>query len=277
MLARAWAEMRGRRWLVLGLALVNLTITMVVAQPLSAALGFIDFRPAAAQLVAGDNGLLGELVADHPEVMRVAGGGALTAFLLGGLLAWLLAGGVLDGRRGLGPFLGACGEHAGAMLKLGLLGLVVRIFPAAVAVAGWFALRPWWRPRGFAELVASTAILFFATTIAWSWSTVALDGARGLLVRREVPRARTALRRGIAAALRRPGAALLIALFSVLAWLLATLAYAATSRFWPAVVPLLPLSLAFGMLRAGATATALIAGGLLTSKAPTQMAPAPPV
>ena len=90
--ARVWARPR----LVLALAALNVLFTIVAAHPLSSALApAIDLRPGAGGLLSGDDGLYAELLLDNPAIGRVAASGAELAVLVYGLLAWLLAGGIL--------------------------------------------------------------------------------------------------------------------------------------------------------------------------------------
>ncbi len=245
--------------LILGLALLNLVLATLAAQPFSASLVPIDLRPAATMMMGGDDGLLAELLADHPEIMRVGMGALLGPVLLGGIFAWLLAGGILDARRGLGPFLYACVEHAKRMSAIGALGLILRIFPIIIGVGSWYALRVWWRPRGLRELITSVAIVAVLSALSWSWVTAALDGARALLVAVNPPRVTAAFKSGFKLMFKRFAPLFTIAAVAVGGFVLITAAYIFCSRLWPNGLTLLPLKLAAAYGRAGVSVAALIA------------------
>jgi hypothetical protein len=189
MLADAAKRVAGRPGLILFLAVLNLGVALLCTEPLSATLqGPLDLRPAATSLISGgDDGLVAELVTDHPELVRVAALSGRATLLVYGVLSWLLAGGLLGVLGGAGPrgpraFLVAVGEHAVGMLKIGGLGLGLRLVAIAVGVGGWFALKPLWYGHGLVALVLVHALDLALFGLSWSLGSVALDYARGLQV-----------------------------------------------------------------------------------------------
>jgi hypothetical protein len=255
----ALKEAFGRPRLILGLALLNLVLATVAAQPLSSALSPIDLRPAATAMMGGDDGLLLELLGDRNEILRVGMGALIGPVLLGGLFAWLLAGGILDERRGLAGFLTACVEHARHMIGIGILGLLLRLIPILVTAGAAYALYRWWHTRGLRELVTGSAIVAVVGALSWAWVTAALDGARGQLVRGELPRARSGLKRAAWLMFARFSPLLSIAAVSVGGFVLVTLAYVVCARLWPSGLTLLPLKLCAAYGRAGVSVAALLA------------------
>jgi hypothetical protein len=251
-----------RRWqLVAFLAAVNLALAFAAAGPLSAALTPIDWLPAARAIVGGDDGLALELANEHPELFRVAGAGAWIALTLNGLFFWILAGGLLD--PGAGVIAGAA-KNARLMLKIGALGLLVRLACAGLAGAAWFAVKPLWDDQGFGELLLGLATVALVAGAAWSLGTVAIDRARGLALRDPSLPAWRALGRGLRRLRQRR--MLAIAAFSGLGWLALTLAYHTIAYALPnapswafALLMLLRALVAFG--RAFVTVVALVAAG----------------
>jgi hypothetical protein len=273
-LKQAWDRVRSRWRVVVALTLANLLLTMLASRPLSAALSpLLDGRPAAGAMVRGDDGLLAELLSDHPEAFNSGLGAAQALVILWGILAWVLAGGILS-TMALGPvgaargsvrdLLAASSTHAWRMLKLGALGLLTRLVPLLLAGAVWLALRPILHSRGFAQLAVWSLVTGLVLAVTWSWATVAVDYARAIALTDpiSVPRA---LARGLRRSLRAPTVA--IVLFSVGGFGLITLLHAAIAHRLPAeplgaavVAFLLRVVAAFA--RTTVTVTALVAAGL---------------
>jgi hypothetical protein len=251
-----------RRWqLVAFLAAINLALAFAAAQPLSAALAPIDWLPAARALVGGNDSFGIELANEHPELFRVAGAGAWMAMVLNGLFFWILAGGLLDPQHGV---IAGAARNARRMLKIGALGLLVRLLCVGVAVAGWFAVKPLWDDKGFGELVLAFAIAGLIAGAAWSLGSVAIDCARGLALRDPSLSVWRALGRGLRRLARRR--LLAVAAFSGFGWLALTIGYHAIAGSLPnapewsfTLLMLLRALVAFG--RAFVTVVALVAAG----------------
>jgi GNAT superfamily N-acetyltransferase len=284
MLTDAIARVRRRPWLVGFLAALNLTFALLATQPVSAALAPLDARPAGAAIVKGDDGLFAELLTDHPEIAREAAASGRTALIVYGLLAWLLAGGLLaqlgrdeDAPAGARSFLGAVGANAAPMLKVGALGLLLRLVPIAVAIGGWFAVRPFWHGHGFGRLTLAMALLVALFGLAWSLATIAIDYARALKLADPSLKSWRAVVRGTRLLVHRPGATLMLVAFSSLGFLLLTAVdhglgvLLPTAPAWSALLLfIVRIAIAFG--RAFVTTTALV-GAALTAAPPAPPAP----
>jgi hypothetical protein len=162
------------------LALVDLTVVAVAAQPLSAALAYdLDRRPAALHLVSGDDASLVELVQDRPELLQLALRSAELALLVHLVLGSIVAGGLVavlvgDDRRGLWV---ACREHALRMIGLGLFAWLGR----ALALAGLgLSVNALW-PHHLDAAIALLALDIAGTS---ALSAVLLAYARALAVER---------------------------------------------------------------------------------------------
>jgi hypothetical protein len=272
-LAIAWGRAWARPRVLVALTLLNLALSFAAARPLSAALStVIDLRPAASTMLRPDDGLIAELLTDHRELIAAAFGGAQVALLVYGVLAWLLAGGLLvtlalprelSPRGSLSELVAASAAHATRMLALGALGLVVRLLPIALGAATWFALKPIFLNRGFAELATWTLLTALLFALAWSTVTVALDYARALALLEPMSVLR-ALGRGLRLALSRPTAS--IVLFSLVGETAVTLAQVTLSHALPnhgrlAYAAAIALRVAGAFARAAVGVTALVAAG----------------
>lgn len=218
-----------RRWrVVVGLALLNVLVAAFAARPFGAGLAAVlDHRPGAAALAAGDDGLLVEVLSDHPALARAAGSAAQAALLLQGLLAWVLAGAVLASvalaeRRGVRALLEAAATHAPRMLAVGALGLIARLAPIAVGILAGLAVAPLARDRGLGPLAAGATLVGLVFALAWSFTTVALDRARALAILDGALPVLRALKAGVVRTVRRPGAPLAIAAFAVVGFVAVT-------------------------------------------------------
>ena len=264
------ARVRRRPWLIVFLAALNLAFALLAAQPLSTALEPLDVRPAGAAIVKGDDGLLAELVGDHPEIVREAASGGRTALLVYGVLAWLLAGGLLtqlarsdEEPTGARAFAAAVGANAAPMLKVGVAGLLVRVVPIAIAVGGWFAVHPIWRGHGFGRLCLAMGLLVALFGLTWSLATVTIDYARALKLDNPALATWRALVLGARLILSRPGATFALVGFSSLGVLLLGAVDHGLGALLPAApawsaVTLFFVRLAVAYGRAFVTTTALV-------------------
>jgi hypothetical protein len=240
-IAASLARTLGRPRLCVGLGALNLGVALLFTVPFSAALApLVDTRPAAAAMLAGDDGLAVELVADHPELLRLAAALVLAALLVHLLASSVAAAGVwqalVAGARGARPFAAACAQHAGRMLALALVALPLRLVPPAAAAGVWFALAPLFGGRGFAALAARASLGALAWGALWSLGTVTVDYACGLaLARPSLPVGR-ALVGGVRLVRRRPGATARLVALSGGGLLAVTVAGHALA--WP--IPLAP-------------------------------------
>jgi hypothetical protein len=281
MIAEALARVSKRPWLIVALAGLNLGIALLATLPFSAALEpILDARPAAAGLLTGDDGIFRELFADNAAVGSVAGAGAQLAVLVYGLLAWLLAGGILatlaqpgalGPREGAGGLLAASASHGWRMLKIGGAGLLLRLVPIGLATGLYFAGKPLVAHRGLREIGLWMALLALAFAWSWSLATVAVDYARALLIAHPHLGIFRALGRGLKLAWRRRGATAALAAFSVATFLAVTLLYHAIAYALPnpplwSFALVIVLRVATALARAFFSTTTLVAAGLLTTR-----------
>jgi hypothetical protein len=274
-LAGAVTWVRRRLWLVAALTLLHLLVAHLAAAPLSSALApVIDDRPAARAMLAGDDGLTGELLSDHPSLARIGSESAQAAALLWGLFYWLLSGGILaqlderEPERGPGALLGACGKHGARMIKVGLWGLSLRLAAVALGAGVWFALRPFSRGAGFGALELNALAALATLAIGWSLGSVALNYARAIAIALPSVRAFRAVGRGLRLAAHKLRPTLLIALFAgggfVLTGALFHLAaHPLSSLSAGGLVALSILRVALALARVAITLTALVACGLV--------------
>jgi hypothetical protein len=275
-LSVAWARVKSRPRLIVGLALINLLLTFAATRPFSAALAnLIDIRPGASAMVRGNDGLLAELLTDHPEAIAAAMGGAQAVLVLWGLLAWILAGGILStlalpavvpARGSLRDLLAESAQHAWRMTKLGALGLTARIVPFLLGAAVWFSLKPIFAHRGFSQLATWAFLTALVFALSWAWATVAVDYARALALTEPI-KVHRAFGRGIKRSLRAP--TVTIVLFSLVGFAAITLVQAALAHALPAepawaafVAFLLRVAAALG--RTAVATTTLVAAGIAT-------------
>jgi hypothetical protein len=273
-LSEAVRRTMARPKLLAALVGVHVAIALLASGPLHATLApLLDHRPAAARLLGGDDGLYGELFGDHPEILRVAGASAQGAALLYGLLAWILAGGVLAALAGDDPAVGtvavtaACARRAGRMVRVGLGGLIVRVAPILVAVGVGFAADKWLTGGGFARQVLVGVAVLVVAGGAWSFATVAIDYARALAFFDETVKPWRCVWRGFKLALRRAPETALYAAFSGLGFALSTALYLAVALALPneptwAAALLMVLRLALAFARAFFTVATLTAAAL---------------
>lgn len=277
-LGDAIRRVRARPRLLLAVAGLHVAVALLASGPLSATLKpLLDGRPAAAGMMRGDDGLTIELLADHPEILRVAGASAQASALLYALVSWILVGGLLaaltrdggdDGEaRGAVAVAQACARHAGRMVRVGLLGVPLRLLPIGVGVGAWFAIGTVAHGGGLTQVVAraaATALLFGG---AWSLTTVAVDYARGVaFADGELPAWR-AVARGWKRSLGHFGPAARLAAFSGFGFALSTGAYLAIALALPnepawSLAVLMLLRLALVVVRAFFSVSTLAAAAL---------------
>jgi hypothetical protein len=281
-LGEAIRRVRARPRLVLAAAGLHVAVALLASGPVAATLRpLLDARPAAGGMLRGDDGLAGELFADHPEIVRVAGASAEWSALFYALLSWILVGGLLaaltgegDGGEARGPVqvAAACARHAGRLVRVGLIGLSLRLIPMAIAVGAWFAIGSLTKGRGFPELVIGALAMALLFGGAWSFITVAADYARGLAFADETLKPRRAVGRGFKFALRHFAATARLAAFSGFGFALSTAIYLAIALRLPnepawAFLALTLLRLALVAARAFFTITTLTGAALTVRRA----------
>jgi len=267
--------------LVLAVAGLHVAVALLAAGPVAATLApVLDARPAAGELLRGDDGLTGELFADHPEILRVAGASAEWSALLWALLSWILVGGLLaalasdDDAAAHGPVAvaSACARHAGRMVRVGLVGLILRVVPVGIAVGAWFAVGRFTKGRGFAELVIGALAMTVVAGGAWSFITVAVDYGRGLAFADASLKPWRAVGRGFKLALRHFAATARLAALSGLGFALPTAIYLAIALRLPnqpawAFLALTGMRLALVAVRAFFTVATLTGAALTVRRA----------
>jgi hypothetical protein len=184
----AWARLKAQPQLLALLWAAHLIVVFAATRPFDAALSAsLDHRPAAWALLRGDDGLLGELLSDHPALPAAAASGAQVAMLLWGLASWILAGGILAwfarARGGtLTLVIGSSVAHAVRMLMVGAAGLLLRIVPLLAGGLVLAVLRPMYHDKGWSQLVATGSLLVLVVAVSWAWVSVTIDYARLLVV-----------------------------------------------------------------------------------------------
>jgi len=235
-LREAARRVSSRRGLVAAMAIAQLLFAWIAIRPAAAAAAvLLDDRPGAARLLAGDDGLLGELLGDQRTLAVAGAAGAQVALALSGLLAWLFAGALVilfvgrdDEREAAGAagVVAAMARAARRSIAIGIAGLAFRLVPLVAAVGLGVAIFA--DPLGgFDASVAAAVALTVGIGLLWALLTVALDGARALALTRPPepgagpPRLARALLGGLGLTFRRrPLAALGIAAISTIATLL---------------------------------------------------------
>jgi len=275
---QAWARVRSRPRLVVGLALANLLLASAAARPLSWALAsLLDRRPAATAMLQGHDALAAELLSDHPEPFIAGAAAAQMVLILWGVLAWILAGGILSTlalpseippRGSLRELVGASAEHAWLMLKLGALGLTTRLVPLLLGGAVWAGLKPLLHHRGFSQAATWIGLTALVLALSWSWATVALDYARTIALSAPV-RLHRALGRGIRRSLSAPTVS--IVLFSLVGFAAVTLMQLALAHRLPegsgwASFAAFFLRCTAALARTAVSVTALVAAGIAARK-----------
>jgi hypothetical protein len=268
-LSEAFRRVTGRPWLLAALAVLNIGLTAVLSTPLSVMLqDLLDMRPAASVMVgSGDTGLLAELLTDHPDLIRVAAVSAGAGALLYGLLSWVLAGGVLaalalDGdrrARGAAEVLAESVRRAGRMVKIGLLGLPLRIVPGLIGLCAMLLMRAVVTGRTFQPMSIVVAATMVVAAVAWAAVSVVLDYARGLSLDDAQTWSWRLVVRGLKLAWTRRVATLQLIAFSMAAWLAVGLIYYWLGAQLPVLFVLTVLRLASVVARAAITATTLTA------------------
>jgi len=262
---RVWA----RPWLLMGLALTNIGLTVLMSAPLSSMLAMLlDHRPAAAAMAAGDDGLWVEFVVQHAEVLAVASVAMAGGVILYGLLSWILDGGVLaalalDGERralGAGGVLGQSAQRAGRMLTLGLIGTLFRVVPLAFGAIAYGIAHAVIHGRTFQPNLMTSMLSLAAAALAWTTVSVAIDYARGLSLDDTQTRSWRLIVAGVKMLFARRAATLQLVVFSMAAWLAVGVIYWIIAGHLGGVVALLTvLRLLAVVARVAITMTTLTA------------------
>jgi hypothetical protein len=261
---RVWA----RPWLLMALALTNVGLAVVMSAPLSAMLStLLDHRPAAAGMVAGDDGLWFEFLFDHADLAAVASVAVAGGVILYGLFSWILDGGVLaalalDGdrrARGGGAVLAQSAERAGRMIKLGLLGTLLRLIPLGIGAIAYGIAHAVIKGRTFQPNMMTSMLALAVAAVAWTKISVAIDYARGLSLEDPQTRSWRLLARGVKLLWQRRAASLQLVAFSMAAWLAVGVIYWLVAGHLAALVLLTLLRLFAVVARVAITMTTLTA------------------
>jgi hypothetical protein len=221
---RVWA----RPWLLMALALTNIGLAVLMSAPLSSMLAtLLDHRTAATAMAAGDDALWIELLGDHSAIMAVASVALAGGVIIYGLFSWILDGGVLaalalDGERravGARGVLAQSATRAGRMVKLGLMGTLLRVVPLLFGGAAYGIARAVIKGRTFQPNLMTSMLALAAAALAWTAVSVAIDYARGLSLDDSQTRSWRLLARGVRLLFTRRAATLQLVAFSMAAWL----------------------------------------------------------
>jgi hypothetical protein len=267
-LSEALRRVGARPWLLAALALINVGITVLLSAPLSAALAnLIDLRPAAGAMAGGDDGLLFELFTDHAAIAiigSVALGGGVLVY---GLLSWILDGGVLaalaldDDRGAIGgaQIVAESARRAGRMVKIGLLGTLLRVIPALFAALAYFIAHAVVTGRTFQPNLRTAMLSLVIGAVAWTAMSIAIDYARGLALHDARTSSWRLVGRGFLLVFLRPSETLQLVAFSMAAWVgIGFLYYVLASHL--TALPLLTLLRVIALVaRVAVTATTLTA------------------
>jgi hypothetical protein len=222
---RAAERTLGHPGLVLALAIAQLLAMELTSRPFSSALApLIDKRPAAVEMVGGDDGLMLELVDNHRDLATVVLGAAPIGWLLAVLAGWLVAGAavrraLLGARENLPTSVAATAQVS---LTIGGLGFFVRLPALLGGFAGWLVFHPE-DVGGFGHAVAAGAAALAMLAAPWAIGTVVLDYARTLAVSGARPTARRAISAALRLAWLRAGRTLTIAAVSSLLFVVAVI------------------------------------------------------
>jgi hypothetical protein len=263
---RVWA----RPWLLAALALTNVGLAMVLSAPLSAMLAvLLDQRPAAERMAAGDDGLLVAFFTQHLDVAVVASVAAGAGVVLYGLFSWIMDGGVLaalavDGdrrARGAAEVLHEAARRAGRMVKLGLLGIVLRVVPVGFGAVAYGVAHAVVKGRTFQPNMMVSMLSLAAAALAWTAMSVAVDYARGMSLAEaaEGTRSWVLVVRGVKMLWTRRGATLQLVAFGVAGWLAVGVVYWVVAGKVTGLVLLTVLRLGAVVARAAITMTTLTA------------------
>ena len=261
---RVWA----RPWLLAALALTNIGLAMLMSAPLSAVLAtLLDHRPAAAAMAAGDDGLWLSFFIEHTPVLVLASVAAVGGVIVYGLLSWILDGGVLaalalDGERralGAGEVLAQSATRAGRMVKLGLLGALLRVVPLAFGTLAYGIARMVISGRTFQPNLMTSMLALAAAALTWTSVSVAIDYARGLSLEDAQTRSWRLLARGVRLLFTRRAATLQLVAFSMAAWLAVGVVYWVVAGGIGALVVLTLVRLLAVFARVAITMTTLTA------------------
>jgi hypothetical protein len=273
-LGDALGRVLARPRVAVAIAALHLGAALLSSLPLIFALAPIfDNRPAAATLFDSDNAPWMELLQDHPEVLGSALTAALVGMMIWGFVSWIAAGGILaalasdeeSAARGANAIFEACGRHAGAMVRIGAAGMLLRLVPLALAGGGvwliYFRLEHGADQPSTMWLIAVTIAL---VALTWSLASVTIDFARGASLLNPTLGGFSALKRGFSTLRRRRGLALRLALYSIVAFGALTVGYqliAPAGATLLTIVVLWLLRIATALGRATVTTTVLVAAG----------------
>lgn len=261
---RVWA----RPWLLAALVLTNIGLTVLMSAPLSSMLAMLlDYRPAATAMAGGDDGLWIELLGDNAAIAGVASVALAGGVILYGILSWILDGGVLaalalDGEAravGAADVLAQSVRRSGRMVKLGLMGMLLRVLPLAFGALAYGIARAVIQGRTFQPYMMTSMLALAAAALTWTTVSVAIDYARGLSLDDRETRSWRLVGRGVKMLFARRAATLQLVAFAMAAWLAVGVVYWMLANHLGALPLLTLVRLAAVFARVAITMTTLTA------------------
>ena len=225
-MSQALRQLAQRPMVLFAVALVQTMLGYLLTVSSTAALGpLMDRRPAAAAALAGDDGLLLELLQRHQELGAAWATTALVTLVVAVLLGWALAGTLLSALafervRGAAQLARATVESLWPLTTVSLLGLLLRAIPIGTTLLVWSWLRPELQGT-FSSVLTATLGCAAALAIPWAMVTVTIDYARAAVLTDERARALPALKRALKLAWRRRSQTFTLALANAGLFLLA--------------------------------------------------------
>ncbi len=263
----AMTELAARPTLLVGVAAVQSLVGYLVTVSSATALGpLMDRRPAAAQMLVGDDGLLIELLQRHQELGAIWATTALVALLLAVIIGWATAGTLLSALsgprvRGAAQLARATVENLWPMTTVSLLGLILRALPLGTGALAWSWLRPELQGT-FPSVMLAGAACIVALAIPWATVTVIIDYARVAVLTdgRAIP----AFKRALSLAWQRRSATFTLALSNAGLFLLAVvIGQGFMSLTAPWILAHLVATLVAATLRVAVTAFGLTAAAAI--------------
>jgi len=127
--------------------------------------------------------------------------------------------------RGAGEVLRESAWRAGRMLKLGLMGMLLRVVPGLFGAVAYGVAHAVIKGRTFQPNMMTSMLALAAAAVAWTAVSVAIDYARGLSLADDRTRSWRLLARGVKMLWTRRGATLQLVAFAMAAWLAVGVSY----------------------------------------------------